>query len=92
MLHAGDSEVTDHALGSEFHSFLLFAGERIVSVLERGEDFVTCHRCWTCEGEDRANGSQSERRFKLVSGADHDLEADFFLAGLQFSHDGYGGR
>ncbi len=89
MLHAGDSEVTDHALGSEFHSFLLFAGERIVSVFERGVDFVTCHGCWTCEGENRAYRSQSERRLELVSGADHDLEADFFLACLQFSHDGY---
>src|SRR5580658_1846904 len=89
VFHAGDAEFTDHALGSQLHTLLFLARESGVSFFERGVDFVTCHGRRTGEGENRACRSQSKRRFQLVSRADHDLEADFFLAGLQFSYDGY---
>src|SRR5208337_141586 len=92
VLHAGDAEFADHALGSQFHALLLFAGECSISVFKRGVDFVTRSGRWTSEGENSADSSQSERRFELVSGSDHDLEADFFLAGLQSSHNGYRAR
>src|SRR5271157_902121 len=47
VLHAGDAEFTDHALGDDLHALLFFAGERVVSVFERGVDFVTRGGCWT---------------------------------------------
>src|SRR5271156_5848795 len=61
MLHARNTEVADYALGSQFQAFLFFAGERGVSVFERGIDFVTRHGCRTSKGENRADCSQSER-------------------------------
>src|SRR5271156_7014799 len=57
VLHAGDPEVTDHALGSHSHTLLFFAGQRIVSVFERGVDFVARHGRWAGKGENSADSS-----------------------------------
>src|SRR5208337_1306422 len=89
VLHAGDAEFADHALGGEFHTLLFFAGERGVSVLERGVDFVARSGRRTGEGKNGADRSQSERRFELVSGSDHDPEPDLFLPRFQFSYNSY---
>src|SRR5258707_8520630 len=89
VLHAGDAEVTNHALGGQSHTLLLFAGERVVSIFDGSIDFVTRHGRGTGEGENAADRSQTKRRFKLGSGANHDLEANVFLPRLQFAYDGY---
>jgi len=86
--HARHTEFGNDALGGEFHSLLLLAGESGVAFLEGGIDFVARGGRGTGESEDGAYGAESQRRFELVSRSDHDLEADFFLAGLEGADDG----
>src|SRR5580692_6912447 len=79
ILYAGYSEVADDALGGQFNAVLFFARERRVAVFECGVDFVARHGRGTREGQNGADRAESKRRFELVSGTDHDLEANFFL-------------
>ena len=86
VLHTGDAEIANHSLSGEFHALLFFAGKPRVSIFESGKDFVARHGRRTGESEDRANSTKPERRFKLVSGSYHHLEANFLLACLQLSY------
>jgi len=83
-----DAKLADHALGGEFQA-LCFRGRERCLRLERGENFVARHGRGAGEGQDGTT-ARGLAKVQLVRGSDHDLEPNFFLAGLQFTHDSYG--